>query len=40
MDLWPYNNGTKIEFSRPGKPTENAFVESFNSIVPSRNDSL
>jgi putative transposase len=30
MDLWPYRNGVKIDFSRPGKPTDNAFVESFN----------
>jgi putative transposase len=30
MDLWAYQNGIKIDFSRPGKPTDNAFVESFN----------
>jgi putative transposase len=30
MDLWAYRNGVKIDFSRPGKPTDNAFVESFN----------
>jgi putative transposase len=30
MDLWVYQNGAKIDFSRPGKPTDNAFVESFN----------
>ncbi|QNI33054.1 transposase [Alloacidobacterium dinghuense] len=30
MDLWAYSNGAKIDFSRPGKPTDNAFVESFN----------
>ncbi len=30
MDLWAYRNGMKIDFSRPGKPTDNAFVESFN----------
>jgi putative transposase len=30
-DLWAYQNGVKIDFSRPGKPTDNAFVESFNS---------
>ena len=32
MDLWAYQNG-KFEdrdFSRPGKPTDNAFVEPFN----------
>jgi len=30
IDLWAYQNGMKIDFSRPGKPTDNAFVESFN----------
>lgn len=30
MDLWAYQNGVKIDFSRPGKPIDNAFVESFN----------
>jgi putative transposase len=30
MDLWAYQNGVKIDFSRPGRPTDNAFVESFN----------
>ena len=30
MDLWAYQNGMKIDFSRPGKPTDNAFIESFN----------
>jgi putative transposase len=30
IDLWAYWNGVKIDFSRPGKPTDNAFVESFN----------
>ena len=30
MDLWAYQNGVGIAFSRPGKPTDNAFVESFN----------
>jgi len=29
-DLWAYHNKVKIEFSRPGKPTDNAFIESFN----------
>ncbi len=23
-------NGVKLDFSRPGKPTDNAFIESFN----------
>ena len=30
MDLWAYQNNAKIDFFRPGKPTDNAFVESFN----------
>ena len=30
MDLWAYQNNAKIDFSRPGKPTDNAFIESFN----------
>lgn len=29
MDEWAYRNGVKLEFSRPGKPTDNAFIESF-----------
>lgn len=35
MDLWVYRNGVKIDFSRPGKPTDNAFVESFNGTFRS-----
>ena len=30
MDLWAYQSSAKIDFSRPGKPTDNAFIESFN----------
>ena len=30
MDLWAYQQGVRIDFSRPGKPTDNAHVESFN----------
>jgi putative transposase len=30
LDLWAYRNSVKIDFSRRGKPTDNAFVESFN----------
>jgi putative transposase len=30
MDLWAYANGVRIDFSRRGKPTDNAFIESFN----------
>ncbi len=30
MDLWAYVNGVRLDFSRPGKPTDNAVIESFN----------
>ena len=35
MDLWAYRNRAKIDFSRPGKPTDNAFVESSERNLPS-----
>ena len=31
VDLWAYAQGVVLDFSRPGKPTDNAFIESFNS---------
>ena len=30
LDLWAYQRGVALDFSRPGKPTDNAFIESFN----------
>ncbi len=30
LDRWAYENDVTLDFSRPGKPTDNAFVESFN----------
>lgn len=30
LDLWAYENGVTLVFSRPGKPTDNAYIESFN----------
>jgi putative transposase len=30
LDLWAYWNGVELDFSRPGKPTDNALIESFN----------
>jgi putative transposase len=30
MDAWAYSAGVKLHFIRPGKPIENAYVESFN----------
>jgi putative transposase len=29
MDEWAYRQGVKLDFSRPGKPTDNAYIESF-----------
>lgn len=29
MDKWAYENRVTLDFSRPGKPTDNALVESF-----------
>jgi putative transposase len=31
LDLWAYFQGVKLDFSRPGKPTDNALIEAFNS---------
>jgi putative transposase len=31
LDAWAYQNAVQLEFSRPGKPTDNAFAESFNA---------
>jgi len=33
LDLWAWSKGVTLDFSRPGKPTDNAFVESFNGKV-------
>jgi putative transposase len=30
MDRWAYGNAVKLSFSRPGKPVDSAFIESFN----------
>jgi len=30
MDSWAYRHGVQLQFIRPGKPVENAFIESFN----------
>jgi putative transposase len=31
LGLWAYQRGVTLDFSRPGKPTDNAFIESFNA---------
>src|SRR5262245_35527433 len=36
VDLWAYANGVTLDFSRLGKPTDNAYVESFNATVRTR----
>ncbi len=33
LDLWAYTKGVTLDFSRPGKPTDNAFAEAFNGRV-------
>ena len=30
LDHWAYQNKVKLDFIRPGKPVENAYIESFN----------
>jgi putative transposase len=30
LDLWAYTRGVTLDFSRPGKPTDNAYIEAFN----------
>jgi putative transposase len=30
MDSWAYHHGVQLQFIRPGKPVENAYIESFN----------
>ncbi len=30
LDLWAYQHDVTLDFSRPGKPRDNAFIESFN----------
>jgi len=30
LDVWAHHRGVALQFIRPGKPVENAFIESFN----------
>ena len=30
LEDWAYQRGVQLDFIRPGKPVENAFIESFN----------
>jgi putative transposase len=31
LDQWAHERGVKLQFIEPGKPIQNAFIESFNS---------
>jgi putative transposase len=33
MDRWAYFNDVKLDYSRPGKPVDNCYIESFNALV-------
>jgi putative transposase len=33
LDHWAWPNRIHVDFSRPGKPTDNAFIEAFNAAV-------
>lgn len=33
LDKWAYEHGVTMDFSRPGKPTDNPFIESFNGSL-------
>jgi putative transposase len=33
LDVWAHEKGIKLIFSRPGKPTDNAMIETFNAKV-------
>lgn len=33
VDLWAYHHQVRIDFSRPGKPTDNSFIETFNGSL-------
>lgn len=33
LDMWAYDNNVRLLFSRPGRPTDNAFIESFNGSL-------
>lgn len=33
LDLWAYRHQVRIDFSRPGKPTDNGHIETFNGSL-------
>jgi putative transposase len=38
LDHWAYHSGVQLDFTRPGKPTDNAHVEAFHGCL--RRESL
>lgn len=36
LDEWAHRKGVTLEFSRPGKPTDNAYIEAFNGRLRQR----
>src|ERR1051326_2237293 len=35
LDQWAYLNGVELDFSRPGTPTDNAFIDSLKPSTPA-----
>lgn len=33
LDLWAYQHNVRLDFSRPGRPTDNCFIETFNGSL-------
>lgn len=33
FDRWAYENNVTLDYSRPGRPTDNPFIESFNGSL-------
>lgn len=33
LDLWAYDYRARVDFSRPGKPTDNCFIETSNGSL-------
>ena len=33
LEGWAFNQGVKLDFIKPGKPVENAYIESFNGQI-------
>lgn len=36
LDRWAYEHGVTMDFSRPGRPTDNPFIKSFNGSFRDR----